>query len=96
VALSAVLAAGEEASTGKAALFGMIATLGTAIIYGVFSLLQSRFGKKPEPEQDRPARRGKTQREHDAMERFLLLHGYDPRKIKTGYEPAEQVRHDRT
>ena len=85
----AAVVAQESPTAGKAAIIGMITTLGGAVIYGVFSLLQARFGKK----ESSPRAMARLNKEHDAMERFLLLHGYDPRKIKTGYESDDEAKH---
>lgn len=73
-------------SSDKYALYGMVAALGTAFIYGVVSIITNKMGKVS----GAPASR-KVAREHEAWERFLLMNGFDPRRIKTGYETMEEA-----
>lgn len=72
--------------TNTIALYTMISALGVAIITGAFNYL-SRGSTK-----ETPSRAMRTvAKQHEAYERFLLLRGFDPRKIKTGYESDEEV-----
>jgi hypothetical protein len=82
-----VLAGDNTPTSDKVALYAMISALGVALIYGIFNFLTSRVGKPPSATTAR-----KVTKEHQAFERFLIAQGFDPRKIKTGYESIEEVR----
>jgi hypothetical protein len=72
-----------------ATLYGAIAFVLVALIGAVSSYILARMTRR-ESHHSRGARR--AARQHEAWERFLIGNGFDPRKIRTGYETLEEVR----
>lgn len=68
----------------------MYGLLGTALIGGVFGFLQARISGGRGGGEPSAARR--TTQHHKALETFLIAHGFDPRKVRTGYETMDEVR----
>lgn len=95
-----------DTSTNTIALYGMISALGVALIAIFGQIVVAHYNQaraknntaadEDPSESDEGARIVKVplrvSNEHEAWERFLLLNGIDPRRIKTGYENVEGVR----
>lgn len=71
------------------AIFTMVSALGVALINSIFSFVTQKYGAG-KTTQSRAQKLVAKQAE--AFELFIVLQGFDPRKIKTGYESPEEVR----
>ena len=77
------------------ALYAMISAIAVAVIGVIGSLLLARYNNRGNHNSNNQGRGNASQRvtrEHEAWERWLLLNGLDPRKIRTGYETPDEVR----
>lgn len=77
---------GDTSQGQTYALYTMISAIAVALISVLGQLLMK--DRRPRTEQ-----RAVTAERYEAIERFLLLNDIDPRKILTGYESMEEVRH---
>lgn len=86
------------ATTQTIALYSMISAIVVALLGFGAQIIVAKYNRGPRPDTNEDGsthRRRPIQeidREHEAFERWLLLNGYDPRKIETGDEPIEMVR----
>lgn len=81
-----------EAGAEKIALYTMVSAISVALLTGLFQL-----GKQFLVGRNTPVGNARTvkmvAKQHEAWERWFLLNDIDPRKVKTGYESLEDVRH---
>lgn len=71
-----------DSHSDRIALIGMFSALGVAVVTGVFATFNNRGDR---------TRRSRVVPNCSAWERWLLLHGFDPRRIRTGYESEDDV-----